>query len=509
MSRLALGAAAALPWLLALGGKSVSWDDPAMTAGNPLLTLPWAQALPAFFGFHMTSFQPLGWLAYRALWTLGAGSPFPFHAAAVLLHAGNALLLASLLETLLPKAKPAARAFAVLVWAWHPVHAESVAWLSQLSDLMCGTFALAALLAHARERRGAALAWALCALLCRWKALAVPVFAFGLDAWKGRSVRETLRRNAGLVALALVTVGLNAAAKRSAGYAASLRLHECSVGLLVQLKKLVWPFGLAPTDLLDGGDNPYGWGLYAAVPALFFLAEGLYLLLRRRPPIGYAASSFVVLMLPTVLFAGAGPIAVMDHHLYLPSLAFVPLLASLPWNPFNAAVPVLLALLSLRQSAFWHDSETLWARVLSVHPMFPAARLNLAASRGGEGRYPQALVAIDEQLALFPSDDAARRLRAELVSLVAPDDASMARLQSDAASWLFEGGRAADAAARMDAALRLRPRDPELLVNAAIVDGALGRRALARERLTLALTLVPKHARAAEALRRLDAAEGR
>jgi Flp pilus assembly protein TadD len=58
----------------------------------------------------------------------------------------------------------------------------------------------------------------------------------------------------------------------------------------------------------------------------------------------------------------------------------------------------------------------------------------------------------------------------------------------------------------MKAALALAPRDPELLVNAAIVDGALGRRARAARRLRRALALAPRDARARAALARLEAA---
>lgn len=499
--RAAAAAAAALPWLAVLRGGFVSWDDPAMVWGNPLLSLPWSAALPAvFLSFHMTSWQPLGWLLYKALLAAGGGAAFPFHAASLLLHALNAVLLYAVLEAVRPRARPGARLAAVLAWAWHPVHAESVAWVSQLSDLLCGSFVLASLLAHARGRTRAAWGLALLAGACRWKALAAPVFALALDLHERRPLRELPRRHAGYWLAALAVVALNAAAKASVGYRGAWRLPEALAGFYLQSKKLVLPVGLAPADLLEGGGAPWAAGL--------LLAAALAALAWRRAPVRYAASAFALLLLPTLLFASSGPVAVMDHHLYLASLALTPFLAGLD---LRGALPALLLLPlaagSALQSRVWRDSEALWGRVIAVRPLFPAARLNLAAARGDEGRYPEALLAVEEQLALFPQDPLAWRLRAALFERAKGAGVGAPRLESDAAAWLFERGRAAEASERLERALASAPRDPDLLVNAAIVDGALGWRERARKRLGAALRLAPGHARAAGALRRLDRAE--
>lgn len=511
MRRLALSVAASLPWLGTLRGGFVSWDDPAMTHGNPLLSSPWLPALAAaFVSFHMSSYQPLGWLLFKALWALGGGAPGVFHAACLALHALNAALLLAALDALLPRARPFALFAAALFWAWHPVQAESVAWVSMLSDLLCASFVLGSLLAHLKERPR--WAWTLAALagLCRWKALAAPVFALALDLAREVPRKRWPRRHAGYWLVAAAVVAVNAAAKGSAGYAASLRLHEAAVGLMIQPKKLVWPAGLAPTDLLDGADNPLSLPLVPALLAVAAALSGAVLALRRSRAASVSVLSFVSLLLPTLLFAGQGPIAVMDHHLYLASLAFVPLLAAaLSRSSWLALLLVPLGLLSARQASFWRDSEALWSRVLAVRPLFPTARLNLAAARADEGRHAEALIAVDEQLALFPRDALAVKLRELLLERYAPTPRLRARLESDAAAWLFDRGRAAEAALRLERALAAQPREPEILVNAAIVDGALGRRARARERLRKALKLAPRHERAAEALRRLDAAEKR
>lgn len=504
------GALAVLPFARSVRHSFVSWDDPAMVLTNPLLTLPWSEALVAVFtSFHMTSWQPLGWLLYKALLSLGAGAAWPFHVASLLLHGLNAALTLAVLRELFPKARPAALLAAVLLWAWHPIHAESVAWASQLSDLLCGSFVLAALLAHLRGSRGPAWTWAALAGLCRWKALAAPVLALALDLARGVKPRDLLRRHAGFWAVAAAVAGLNAAAKGSMGYAAILRPHEAAVGLLFQARKLLWPLDLAPTALLDGADNPWKLGLWGAALLLAAAAGLLAAASRRRRALAWSAAAFALLLAPTLLVASPGPVAVMDHHLYLASLAFVPLVAAAldGRRPYaGAAVAAGLFVFTVIQTGYWRDSESLFTRTLAVDPLSQSARLNLAAARAEAGDFPAALVSVDEQLGVFPRDPLARRLRAEILTR---SGVSPARLESDAAGWLFERGRVPEASARMDRALSLSPREPGLLVNAAIIDGAAGRRARARERLVLALKLAPRDAAAAEALRRLDAAERR
>lgn len=501
----AVAALALLPYLRALGAGFVSWDDPAMIVNNPLVLRPGADALTSF---HMTSYQPLGWWLYAALSGLGGGAR-PFHAASLALHALNAALAFEVVRGLLPRtpARASAAALAVLLWAWHPVQAESVAWASQLSDLLCAACVLGALLARERARPNAALILFVLAGLCRWKALAYPVFALALDGWRGR--RPARREWAALAAGALGVAAVNAAAKAGVGYAASFRPHELCAGLLVQLGKLVHPAGLAPTVLLDGDDNPLRLGLPAALAALLLLAAAVAAGARRRPALGWTAAAFAAAAAPPFL-AAAGPVAAMDHHLYLPALALVPLLAEglrrAPPAGRAAAAAVLVALApaAWAQTGLWHDSRALWTGVLAAHPLFPAARLNLAAVDADAGRADSALLEIDEQLALFPGDALARRLREKLLARYAPDARSEAMLEDGAAALLHQSGRPDLAAVRLRRALTLSPRDPDILVDAAIAAAALGRRDEARGYLRRALRADPRYARAADALARLE-----
>jgi len=501
---------AALPYLRVLGHGLVAFDDPPMITGNALVLHP---GPAAFASFYMTTYQPLGWWLYAALHAAGGGDPRAYHAAALVLHAVNAALAFILIRGLLPRGRGAALAagLAALAWAWHPVQVESVAWAAQLSDVLCASFVLAGLLARERGRPALGFIGFALAGLCRWKALAYPVFALALDLHRGVKPRRRAGEYSALVALALAVAFVNAAAKAAGGSVAQFRPQELSVGLLVQALKLLKPWPSAPGLLLDGGDNPFGLGVLGALAVFGAVAAGAAFVARRRPALGWAVAAFALAALPPFL-AAAGPVPVFDHHLYLPSLALAALAAGALTKASRAArfaaagAVAALGFATIAQAGVWRDSETLWTRVIEVHPLFPTARLNLAAARASAGKPELALIAIDEQLALYPRDGEALELRRRLLESYAATPAARAALENRAGTALFLSGLWSRAALRLASAAKFAPRDPRILDDAAVVFAAEGERARARVYLARALRAAPEDARAREALRLLDAA---
>jgi tetratricopeptide (TPR) repeat protein len=505
-----VAALAVLPYLRTLRFGLVAFDDPAMITANPLAHAPtWA----AFTSFYMTTYQPLGWWLYGFVTIVGRGSPQAYHAASVLLHGFNAALVFLLLRAVLPRGRgaEAAAALAAVGWAWHPVQAESVAWASQLSDLLCASFVLAGLLARERGRPGLGLCGFAAAALCRWKALAYPVFALALDRGRRVPPRPHVREYAAMTALSVAAAAVNAAAKASGGVAAQFRPQELCVGLLVQLGKIVKFRPLAPGLLLDGGDNPLGLGLLGALLAFVLLAALVAFSARRRPAAAVAAGAFALAAAPPFL-AAAGSVPVFDHHLYLPSLAVAALAAAAlrraprPALAAAAAFVAVLGFAAFSQAGIWRDSETLWDRSIAVHPLFPTARLNLAAARASAERPDLALISIDEQLAVFPRDREARELRRLLLASYAPTSSTRAVLEARAGAALFEAGRWTRAALRLRTAVAFAPRDPSVLGDAAVVLAALGERREAAAFLKRALAVAPNDVLSRKRLRLLDAA---
>ena len=500
---------AVLPFLGVLRNGFVSWDDPKVVLENPLLTLPWGAFLVACATARpLAAWQPLGWLLYRALYGAFGPSPLAYHAAALVLHGVSAALLCAwLAEIVRPKTAGArlACAAAALAWAWHPVQVESVAWASALSDLLCGVFVLGGLVLREKGRAKAGLLCFALAGLCRWKALAYPVLCLMRDAGKPKKDWPAL------AAIGAAILAATAWAKSGGGYAAVLKPHEAAAGVLWQWSKLLWPSRLAPGALFTPHENPLNLGLADSLLLLGALATAVVLVRRKSPALAWAAAAFTVLLLPTVAAGPPARLFLYDHHLYLALAAFAPALAAflarsgVRVRVVSAAALVAAFAASAAQSAVWRGDEELWTATLRVFPRSMTAADHLIAFYQDRGRHAEALIAVDERLAVMPGYEFLLGVRGALLSQVAPDAKSRAALERRAAAVLFARGDAAGAAERLETALRFSPQDPDLMVDDAVAQDALGNKSEARALLSRAIRLDPRHARANAALAALDA----
>jgi hypothetical protein len=114
------------------------WDDDAYVTDNPMLTAPdgWQQIW--FSAHHQSQYFPLVFSAFRLERMLWGLNPVGYHAVNVLFHTINALLLWWLLRRL---AIPGAW-LAAAIWAVHPVQVESVAWVTELKNVLSTLFYL-------------------------------------------------------------------------------------------------------------------------------------------------------------------------------------------------------------------------------------------------------------------------------------------------------------------------------------------------------------------------------
>jgi hypothetical protein len=137
-------------FLPAGGFRFVNFDDTDYITENPVVKhgLTPAGVAWAFTGYHVSNWHPVTWLSHMAdcsLFGLNAGA---HHFVNVLFHAANAALLFVLLWRLTQRLWPSALVAAL--FAWHPLHVESVAWISERKDVLSTFFALLAMLSYAK-----------------------------------------------------------------------------------------------------------------------------------------------------------------------------------------------------------------------------------------------------------------------------------------------------------------------------------------------------------------------
>ena len=174
-----------------LSGEFLIWDDNTSIYENPYLGgLNWARVQWAFQDWTQSNrFMPLTWLGFSAIFSLGGLDPAKFHAAPLLLHAVNGVLLFGVLRRQLRMVHPATDPgwrewgawFATGLWLFHPLRVEVVAWALTLTYELawCGLLLAWGCLLRARATGRMGWLWAAAAAYTA-SLLAYPV---GISAW--------------------------------------------------------------------------------------------------------------------------------------------------------------------------------------------------------------------------------------------------------------------------------------------------------------------------------------
>lgn len=417
----------------------ITYDDPEYVTENPRINggVTWAGIKWAFTGPHSASWHPLTSISEMLdcqLFGLNAGAHLMVN---VLLHA----LSAALLFLLLQRATGSTwRSLAVACFfAWHPLRVESVAWVSERKDVLCGLFWMLTLLAYLKwvekpDRRRYAILVASFGLGILTKATIVtlPVVLLLLDFWPlrrlpfpsfagrgqgpgnlgdaravhvselsgsrpwfaaiGRLTQEKLPLFALSVLLSLATVlaqQTGGAMVDATKLSLATKVSHAMVAYVEYLGMLVWPVNLAVFYPHPGA--PPWWQL-AGAAALLLTATVLAIRVVRFAPYVLAGWLwYLITLLPMIGIVQVGAQSIADRYTYVPTiglmLAVVWGLAE--WAAVRPAVQTplrIVAVLALvacavgtiRQLSYWRNTETLFTRALQVTSRNLVAHGNLA-----------------------------------------------------------------------------------------------------------------------------------
>ena len=430
----------------ALRAGFVLWDDDAYFLHNPYYRGLGPAQLRWMFTVMSGHYMPLTWLTHGLDYVLWGMRPAGYHAVNVGLHALAAVIayfvarrvLAAAVGPVQAGALRAGAAVAALIFAVHPLRVESVAWITERRDVLCGVFFLLAVLCYLRaldsgaRRRWYWLAVALAALALASKAMAVtlPAVLLLLDVYPlGRlGPGRWLRRDVWLEKLPFALLSAAAAilaivAQRSVGTLSDLRdvgiaerLGLTAYGLVFYVWKTLVPTGLAPLyETPYDGATLTPWSAASAV----IVAAGAVALVRVRrrwPGVTAAGAAFVVLLLPVLGLLHFGLHIVADRNTYFAGLVLALLagaavlralhgvrspMAARATGAAALVVIVLLGVLTWRQSGVWRDSRTLWTHAVAVSPS-SVAHAKLGVLLDAEGRTEEAIGHFREAVRLRP-----------------------------------------------------------------------------------------------------------
>ena len=415
----ALGLLVIVSYLPAMLWGGFIWDDNLCIKVDPVREVSGLQQI--WFSPSAIEEEHHYWpLVYTTFWLehkLWGFAPAGYHIVNVLLHLANTLLLWHLLRRLaVPGAWVVAAVFAV-----HPLHVESVAWIIERKDVLSGLFYLAAVLAWMRFVEKPSARWYACSLVLYAAGLLSKSIVVTLPAalliwhwWQQGRVTSTdlLRLVPFFVVGLVVTVGdlsfYRSETTTSFDYSLAERTLIAARALWFYVGKLLWPSELAviypPWDIRVA--DPLAWGYLVAAVALALALWHFRHQIGRGPLAGMLF--FAVTLSPVLGFVDYGYMQyafVADRFQYLAGIGVIAVVISVVtygvrdlsglWQKgvlgVAAVALVVLGLLTWRQASIWRDDETLNRHIIALNPQAQYAYYNLGRFLYGQGRYEAAL----------------------------------------------------------------------------------------------------------------------
>jgi len=455
----------------------INFDDPSYVAANVLVLrgFTWRGVAWAFSTFETGNWHPLTWLSLMADVEVFGGGARVHHLVNLALHAANTLLLFGLLTGITGQRWRSA--LVAVLFAVHPLHVESVVWISERKDLLStffGLLSIGAYLRYARARSipryALAVAGMVLSVSSKPMLVTLPAVFLLFDLWprpRSETWRVLLLEKVPFLAIAAASSLVTVVAQTRGGAVSTLdaipftaRLSNAVVSYGSYLVKAIWPTALAVVYPHPAFTSDPTSPAVVALCAAALACISIIVTVRRSgwPFLFFGWAWFIVTLVPVIGLVQVGMQAMADRYSYFPLIGiFVAATWSLPEPTTRAArlalgivcatVALVAALVARVQTTYWRDSQTLFRHALAVTHDNATALRNLGVAYVEDRDYGRGIAALRESIRLV-SGDAWAWMNLGIAQSAAGDQAG------------------ADRAFRE--ALRLRPEDADVLYNVGI-----------------------------------------
>ena len=540
----------ALIWIVfgqTLNHRFVNFDDGAYVYRNSEVMrgisvegTTWAFTHPVAANWH-----PLTVLSHMLDCQWYGVAPMGHHFTNVLLHSVAALLLFFAFLNMTEKLWRSA--FVAAVFAIHPLHVESVAWVAERKDVLSAVFFMLTLLAYARYAQRPSIArYALVliavalGLMAKPMLVTLPFVLLLLDYWplgrmrraKGETQGPELNgpQNFGKLLLEkvpLFVLSATASAAAIVTQSRSINLNEhISLGsrignafmsLMTYVGQAIWPQNLAV--FYPYPDSVPAPRLVGAIAGIIAITAAAFILRRTKPFFIVGWLWFTGMLIPVLGIIQVGIQAHADRYNYLPQIGLCLIVVwavadlSRSWrsqrivvSAFGVAVVIALAWAARIQTSYWFDSQSLWKHALAAAPDNETARQHLSDAFLEKGEFEEAIAQARQAINLAPeSADAHGVLGAALARSSESDEAitqlqtalqlnpKLAQAHFNLGNVFLQRGDMTQAIANYESELELYPKSAEAhnnLGNALLRAGKIDQ---AQDQLRSALSLNPRY----------------
>jgi protein O-mannosyl-transferase len=391
----------------------------------------------AFTSFYDCNWIPLTWISLMVDATLYGASPGGHHLANLALHVANVLLVFAVFRR--ATRNLGRSAFVAALFAVHPLHVESVAWIAERKDVLSlffGLLAFSSYVTYAKDGQVKQFRWALvfyvCSLLSKQTLVTLPCVLLLFDYWPlhryevgdgGRRLRALIVEKFPFFAVSAAFCVVELVAQVHGHSTRSLVEFPIWAralnGILVYalyLKKAVLPFDLAAFYPHPAG----GLDLTSVAVAAAILGMVTWIAVsnaHRRPFLIVGWLWYLGALVPMIGVVQVGIQQMADRYAYFP---LVGIYASVAWfvpdlvgagavrrrilSIAAGGVIALYATISVVQIGYWHDGVTLMGRTLAITADNPYARFLLGDALDAQSRTDEAVAEYEHAVRLAPED---------------------------------------------------------------------------------------------------------
>ncbi|MGD9412981.1 MAG: tetratricopeptide repeat protein, partial [Desulfobacterales bacterium] len=397
-------------------------SNPHVRSGFSVKSISWA-----FTTFEAEFWHPLTWLSLMADAQIFGGRPFGFHLTNLLLHILNTLLLFFFLRKVTTKLWQSA--FVASLFALHPLHVESVAWIAQRKDVLSTFFWLLTLRWYAhfvekpnRSRYGWALVFFILGLMSKPMLITLPFTLLLLDYWPfcrfqykhswgslARDVWPYIREKLPFFGIAATAVIVTYSAQKYGGGLNSLnpyplydRISNALISYGVYIWKMIWPQNLA--FFYPFPDSLPAWQIMAATLALVIFTALAIRSIKDRPYFIVGWLWYLGTLVPVIGLLKIGDFAMADRYTYV---SLIGLFIIISWGvpdllrnrrakalalPLAALVVLVsFAAVTRLQTRYWSNSITLYEHAIRVTQNNFLAHYALGDILAAEGKFDEAI----------------------------------------------------------------------------------------------------------------------
>lgn len=431
----------------------------------------------AFSAPYEDNYIPLIWISFMLDHDLGmsfleGNSPAVYHATNVVLHILNSILLFALLTMLTGHRWRSA--FVAALFAIHPQHVESVAWIAERKDVLSTVFWLLTMIVYARYARVSStgryfvvvVVFAL-GLFSKPMLVTLPLVLMLMDFWPLERMKASdgqpgiglggiwrmasekmslFALSAAACAVTLYTQGKIGAVRGLDDYSLGVRIANALVAYVSYILKMFWPLNLTlywhPRKTLPI------WQTVACALVLMAITTLAVRFRRKYPYLLFGWLWYLITLLPVIGLVQVGWQAMADRYTYIPLIGIFVIVA---WGTVDllksltriapatrnklltgASVVVIAVLMGLtyKQIGYWRDDLAMYRHAAAVTPENPLAHFGLGSMLFNQGQHDEAMSEFRIALKLRPDYAGARYGLAAALSKKGQKDEAMEQLRA-------------------------------------------------------------------------------